>query len=95
MVLSGDAVFVAGPPDVVQAGGASGEAALVIENPAEVLAAWQGRKGGSLLAVSRQDGKTLARYDLESPPIADGMAAARGRLFFSTMDGDVECWAGR
>jgi hypothetical protein len=35
----------------------------------------------------------MAQYELDSPPIFDGMIAAGGRLFLSTMDGRVVCLA--
>jgi hypothetical protein len=44
------------------------------------------------MAVSSADGKKLAEYDLDSPPIFDGMAAAAGRLYMSTVDGKVICF---
>ena len=61
----------------------AGETAL-----AEALEA---RRGGRLLAVSVTDGKTLADYELASPPVFDGLAAARGRLYLSTKIGEVVC----
>jgi outer membrane protein assembly factor BamB len=81
MVLAGQTLFVAGPPDVV--------------DPDDPLGAFQGRKGGKLAAFSAPDGKKLAEYDLDAPPAWDGMAAARGRLYLSTADGRVVCLGGR
>ena len=34
-----------------------------------------------------EDGSTLAEHALRSPPVWNGMAAARGRLYLSTRDG--------
>ncbi|MBM4039661.1 MAG: methyltransferase domain-containing protein [Planctomycetes bacterium] len=48
-----------------------------------------------LLALSASDGAELARLPLDAPPVFDGMAAARGRLFLSTMGGKVFCLGGR
>jgi len=45
----------------------------------------------SLLAVSADDGKTLAKCNLASAPVFDGMAATAGRLFMTTTDGSVVC----
>ena len=98
MVLSGDTLFVAGPPDVFDHASeettdpyhsTSAEALL------EQEAALEGKRGGILLAVSAKDGKQLVKYDLEAPPAWDGMAAARGRLFVSLADGSVLCMGGR
>ena len=40
------------------------------------------------------DGARLAEYKLASPAVWDGMAAAHGKLFVSTADGSVLCFAG-
>ncbi len=77
MVLAGGTLFIAGPPDVI--------------DPADPLAAFEGRKGGLLRAVSSADGTTLAEYQLDSPPVFDGMIAAKGRLYISTRDGRLTC----
>ena len=72
---------LAGPPDVVPT-----------EDPYGAL---EGRKGATLWAVSAADGHKLAEYSLPAPPAFDGMAAARGQLYLSTIDGSVVCLAGR
>ena len=36
-------------------------------------------------------GKTLAEYKLDAMPVFDGLIAARGRLYMSTVDGHVVC----
>ncbi len=94
LVVTGETVFVAGPPDVVETEEKTGDGALELNNPQEVLDAWNGKKGGMLWAVSRQDGSKLADVALESPPVFDGMAAASGSLFLSTVDGHVVCLRG-
>ena len=60
----------------------------------EQEAAWAGRKGGLLWAVSAADGKPIAQHTLASPPAWDGLAAAHGRLYLSTTDGKVICLQG-
>ena len=77
MALADRTLFVAGAPDVV--------------DPTDPLGAFEGRKGGLLWTVSAADGKKLAEYELESPPVFDGMAAANGRLYISTRDGALLC----
>jgi hypothetical protein len=81
MVLAGETLLVAGPPDFASA-----------KDP---TAALEGREGGSLLAVAPADGKVTATYPLASPPVFDGMAAAGGRLYLVTMDGKVVCMGGQ
>jgi hypothetical protein len=78
MVLAGDRLVVAGPPDPLQA-----------DDP---LAAIAGRCGGKLLVLSAADGQTLAECPLDSPPAFDGLAAAGGKLYLTTMDGKVVCF---
>ncbi|MBN1444100.1 MAG: hypothetical protein JXA90_15425, partial [Planctomycetes bacterium] len=45
-----------------------------------------------LRAVATADGRTLAEHELKAAPVHDSLAAAEGRLYFSTVDGRVECW---
>jgi outer membrane protein assembly factor BamB len=81
MALAGDVLFLAGTPDTI--------------NPADPLAAFEGRKGGVLFVMSAGDGAKLSEYRLESPPVLDGLAAANGRLYISRADGSVTCFDGR
>ncbi len=81
MVLAGERLFLAGPPDLVPK-----------DDP---YAAFEGRRGGRLWAVAVGDGSRLAEHELESPPVFDGMAAAGGRLYVSTKDGQLVCLDGR
>jgi outer membrane protein assembly factor BamB len=78
--LAAETLFLAGTPDTVDA-----------DDP---WASFDGRRGGLLRAVATADGKTLAEYRLDAPPVYDGLAAARGRLYLSTTDGAVRCFAG-
>ena len=48
-----------------------------------------------LLAVSTSDGKKLAEYRLDAPPVFDGLAAAGGQLYLATIDGKVVCFGGK
>ncbi len=93
MVLANRTLFVAGPPDVA-------DEVLAFRKPDDPAvqkarrqqeAALENRSGALLLAVSASDGKKLAEYKLDSAPTWDGMAAASGRLYLSTMDGRVLC----
>jgi outer membrane protein assembly factor BamB len=97
MVLAHRTLFVAGPPDVA-------DEVLAFRKPddpavrkarLEQEAALENRSGALLLAVSASDGGRLAEYKLDSVPTWDGMAAASGRLYLSTMDGQVLCMGGR
>jgi outer membrane protein assembly factor BamB len=96
MVLSDRILFVAGPPDVL----------TYVDNrevhpyrihsedaAREQQSAFEGRRGGLLLAVSADDGNQLAEYRLDAMPAWDGMAAAGGRLYLSTHAGQLLCFA--
>ena len=80
MVLAEQTLFIAGPPDELDS-----------KDP---LAAFEGRKGGVLWAVSSADGKKVAEHKLDSPPVFDGMIAAGGKLYLSTRDGHLHCMGG-
>ncbi len=97
MVLAAKTLFVAGPPDVLDEEDVFRRWLDPAIRPGlhRQTAALEGRSGAILWAVSVTDGKMLAQYRLESPPVWDGMAAAGGRLFVSTEDGKVSCFAGR
>lgn len=93
LVLAGDTLFMAGPPvlvDEAEAYLAWGDPA-VQEKMAEYVEAFDGRKGALLMAIAPADGRQLAAYRLDSPPVFDGLAAASGRLYLAAMDGRVVC----
>jgi hypothetical protein len=72
---------MAGPPDVVPE-----------DDP---YAAFDGRLGAQLWAVSAADGEKLAQLDLDALPAFDGLAAADGKLYLVTKEGSVICFAGK
>ena len=77
MVLAGKLLYIAGPPDIVDK-----------DDP---MAAFEGRLGGRLWVVSTSDGERLAEYELDSPPVLDGMIAAQDRLYNAARDGRLTC----
>jgi outer membrane protein assembly factor BamB len=79
MAQTSDRLFVAGPPDVMDA-----------KDP---LGAFEGRLGGLLYAVDATSGKKVSELKLDSPPVLNGIAAANGRLFVATTDGRLVCLA--
>ena len=78
MVLAGDHLFAAGPPDVL--------------DPEDPLAAFEGRKGALLQVFSATDGSLVNSHRLSSLPAFDGLSAAAGRLYLATRDGKVICF---
>jgi len=45
-----------------------------------------------LAALAAEDGRQLSELQLSSPPVWDGLAAANGKLYLTTMDGKVLCF---
>jgi hypothetical protein len=81
MVLAGERLYVAGPPDEVSE-----------EDP---MGAFEGRLGGRLWVMSTADGERLAEYELDHAPAFDGLIAAQGRLYISGQDGHLTCMGER
>jgi len=96
MALAGDSLFMAGPPDVLDEEYAferlgkkdpSIQARLVEQD-----AALDGRRGGVVWRMNVATGRRDGQLDLDSPPVWDGMAVARGSLYVVTVDGRVKCF---
>jgi hypothetical protein len=96
LVLADQTLFIAGPPDVLD----EEEAFRRVGDPdmepilAKQAAALGGAQGAMLWAVSAENGDKLASYNLSSIPVFDGLIAASGRLYLTTTDGQVACFAG-
>jgi hypothetical protein len=94
MVLADRALFIAGPPDLMD----EEQTFKRIDDPGmrpgmeAQAASFAGEKGALLMAVSAGDGEEMGRWELSSPPVFDGMAVAGGRLYMTTMDGQVRCF---
>lgn len=80
MAVSENRLLVAGPPDIL--------------DPADPLGAFEARKGGRLRILSINDGSTLEEHELSSPPVFQGVAAARGRIFVSLKNGKLLSFGG-
>ena len=78
LALANQTLFAAGSPDIV--------------DEDEPWAAYEGRRGGVLLAISAEDGKVLMNHALAAPSVFEGLSAARSRLFVSTADGKILCF---
>lgn len=96
MVLAGDTLLIAGPPDLVDEEESQKRllAPEIVRALAEQSESFAGKRGGMLWAVSPGDGGKLAEWELKSPPIFDGLIATKGRLYMTTMGGSVLCYAG-
>ena len=97
MLLADRTLFLAGPRDYIN----EEEVFRSIRDPETKkklelqVSAIEGHDGALLWAVSPDDGEKLAELVLESPPVWDGMAAARGKIYIATMDGRVVCLEGK
>jgi hypothetical protein len=93
MALTEDAVVVAGPPNFINERQVYRlpDAPATLEGIQRQADAMAGKYGGVLWLMSKSEGKLLNRYALDSIPVFDGIAAANGRLFVSTVDGRVRC----
>jgi hypothetical protein len=77
MVLADNALFVAGP---------------VMESGAAEPRFDDADSSAVLMAFNIEDGRELALHPLDTQPVFDGMAAAKGRLYISTVNGTVVCF---
>ncbi len=94
MVLAGDKLFVAGPPDVVdekQMWGKSNEE-LFRRKMRSQEQALKGEMGAYVQVFSAKNGKKINQWKISSLPAWDGMAAANGRLYLATKNGEVICY---
>jgi len=85
MVLADKTLFMAGP--TAPNDGRKGLQA----SPPTLAAAFSGKSGPVLWAVSAADGTKLAEVKLDALPVFDGMASAGGRLYLSLRDGQLIC----
>lgn len=88
LVLADTTLFLAGPPELED----TRRSEMILDDADKAEAAFLGRQGASLCAVAAADGRQLAEYKLVSPPVFDGMIAARGRLFVSLQNGSLMCF---
>ena len=93
MAMANKTLFIAGYPDVVNE-----EIAFYNQNDPKFVEmlkkqrdALEGKKGGMLYVVSASDGKKLAEYKLNSPPVFDSIALAKRKLYMTLQDGHIIC----
>ena len=97
LVLAGDRLVVAGVPDVLDEEKLFYDyRAVSLQAKARAQAdALAGKRGGVVRVVSTTDGAQESELALDSAPAWDGLAAAGGELFLSTLDGKVVCLGAR
>ncbi len=96
MVLAGEALLVAGPPNVADEEEAfeKWRSRGVRERLRRQRDALRGAEGARLWVVFAADGAKRAEVTLEAVPVWDGMAVARGRVYLADAGGRVLCLAG-
>ena len=77
MLLAGERLYLAGPPDLSPEAGA--------------YEAMIGKRGALFRVVSTSDGGKLAEFEMDEVPVFDGLIAAAGRLYMATMEGTLVC----
>ncbi len=97
MVLAGGTLFLAGPADLIDedAAAKSLRDANMLKKIEKQKQAYLGRSGGTLWAVSAADGKKLSELRLDTIPVFDGLIAAGGKLYMTTVDGRLVCLSGK
>jgi len=91
MVKAGDTVFACGPADIVNEPGFRTRPPGKLEPLKRQAELFAGSDGSVLWAVSAEDGERIKETKLDVLPVFDGMIAAGGHLFMSTVDGNVVC----
>ena len=95
MVLAGDTIALAGPPEVSDEERAF-KADMEGDNPITRSLraqdeAWRGAQGAVLQTISKTDGAMISEAKLDALPVFDGMSAANGALFIALQNGEVIC----
>ena len=95
MALAGKNLFVSGPPDTLDEEYAferlSQRDKAVQQELVEQDAALEGKRGARLWMMNVETGEQANSFELDSPPVWDGMVVARGRLYIATVDGKIKC----
>lgn len=98
MVLSGFRLFIVGPPDIIDEEATFKQLSESDPEVQELLskqdALLDGEQGSMLLVVNTETGTVEHQVELASLPAWDGLVGANGKLFLSTLDGKIMCFAG-
>jgi outer membrane protein assembly factor BamB len=84
LVRAGNVLLLGGMPSVAEN-----------ENESEAFAKFEGRREGLLWLISARDGNKVSAFNMEAPPVWDGMAVANKHLYISRTDGVLECLSGK
>ncbi|MBF0196940.1 MAG: PQQ-binding-like beta-propeller repeat protein [Planctomycetes bacterium] len=100
MVKAGDLVYVAGPEDITNE---FKEETSLRQDPNKQDSLdrlkkqsdlYSGSQGSLLWAISAKDGKVQEKMTLDILPVFDGMISAGGKIYFSSVNGEIMCMGG-
>ena len=91
MVKADDTIFACGPADIVNEPEFRLRQPGTLEPLRKQAGLFAGSEGSVLWAASAEDGEKIRDKKLDVLPVFDGMIAAGGDLFMSTVDGKVVC----
>lgn len=100
IVLAGQTLFLAGSPAFDEDAMREHLESLPTDDQKpdvmvqDALDAFEGRKGGLLVAIDKSTGKKIGERKLDSIPVFDGLIAANGGLYMSTRAGSVVALSG-
>lgn len=98
MTLTADHLVICGPPDVMDEEETFQQLVQRDEQVEQVLAkqqqALEGKLGGQLLIVSKEQGVKQDSVPLPALPVWDGMIATQGRIILCNVKGQVQCIQG-
>ena len=98
MVSAKNLLFIAGPKDVSNEGQLSYQNALeeygrFKAHLAQQDEIWESAQQGAVHAITKRDGRTVAKFNMDGLPVFDGMIAANGCLYVAMQDGRILCLA--
>ncbi len=90
MVKADDILFICGAEDIINESkrGLNSEKRKLLKKQSKLFA---GEEGSVLWAVSAADGREINKTRIGYMPVFDGMIAAGGKIFMSTVDGKLIC----
>jgi outer membrane protein assembly factor BamB len=91
MVKAGDTIYVCGPADIVDEQKVKTRSPDQLEQLRRQAALYAGADGSMIYGVSAEDGTQLFDEKLGFLPVFDGLIAADGNLYMSTVEGTVVC----
>lgn len=77
LLLANERLYLVGPPDLPPEQGA--------------YEAMIGKRGAWFRVVSTENGETLGEFEMDDVPVFDGLIAAGGRLYMTTLSGTLIC----